>query len=59
LHWVDQDFEITSGSGPGFSVRRDGSLGESIRFEFDEQGVAQRVNVHSIYLERIKAIMRR
>jgi len=35
-------------------VRSDGSLGEAVRFELDEEGIARRMNVHSIFLERLE-----
>ncbi|MEN1728694.1 MAG: serine hydrolase [Pseudomonadota bacterium] len=34
-------------------VRSDGSLGETVRFEVDDSGVAQRLNRHSIFEERV------
>jgi len=35
-------------------VRDDGSFGESVRFVMDDNGVAQRLNRHSIFEERIE-----
>ena len=35
-------------------VRSDDTLGESIRFVMDDDGLAQRMNVHSIFFERIE-----
>ena len=33
--------------------RSDGSLGEVVSFELDEDGVARRMKQHSIYMERL------
>jgi len=35
-------------------VRDDDTLGETIRFELDQEGMAQRLQRHSIYLERVR-----
>lgn len=35
-------------------VRSDGSLGETVRFELDDEGVARRVHRHSGYQERVE-----